>query len=542
MTNQVKDAVSCVNKLVEISEKINEFKDNKEDVEELIKIMGYSSKIESVLDWLMNYEESPISIFKTEKPLLHTTGVIRDFTPFERPALAREMARAKQSQILEMTEGDSATNGVDDFMLKLAKETVDKAFEDLPDKLKPRLIDQVKVGDDLDNAPEVSYTITVKEPENPIAFDPNPPSLIQIGKLENSSSESAITLNGEPVTVEEENVNPYAAGKDEVVPEDGTQEMYDEEEKSSAPPEIDLNGPNLESYKHLPSDMLNKVIANYDKHAWLKHDKDAEWKRNEEYPFMCSENGKFFNLMTNKIEQPYWLAGEMFINVNIPGEEMQISKRCGIMLATVFSIKRPYSGKTDNWVIDFKNGDRRDLRVDNLTYIQKKSKPSDLVLLLNDICQRCIDNNFDVKKVVKIYEGIKDTNVNQKFVSDLINKHQRTDITNKYWHLENNKPVVNTPKLPAGNFLDIAGIFERSKDAVSCIPLFLQKIDGNYDLNAREKELLCNLVKRDLPSGSTYSEMSKNMLNTFHWDMTPDEIKAIMLNKTSITTLFNQVG
>ena len=536
MTNQVKDAVSCVNKLVEISEKINEFKDKKEDVEELIKIMGYSSKIESVLDWLMNYEESPISIFVNEKHLLHTTTNLK---PFKLPELAREMARAKQSQILEMAEGDSATKDIDEFMYKLAKETVDKAFEDLPEDLKPRLIDQVKVGDDLDNAPEVSYTVTVKEPENPIAIDPNPPSLFQIGTLENSSTESSITLNGEPVTVEEENVNPYAAAEDEVVPEDDTQEMYDEEKESSAPPEYDLNGPNLESYKHLPADLLNKVIANYDKHAWLKHDKDAEWKRNEEYPFMCSENGKFFNLMTNKIEVPYWLAGEMFINVNIPSEEMQISKRCGIMLATVFSIKRPYSGKTDNWVIDFKNGDRRDLRVDNLTYIQKKSKPSDLVLLLNDICQRCIDNNFDVKKVVKIYEGIKDTNVNQKFVSDLINKQQRTDITNKYWHLENNKPVVNAPKLPAGNFLDIAGIFERSKDAISCIPLFLQKIDGNYDLNAREKELLCNLVKRDLPVGSTYSEMSKRMADTFHWDMTPDEIKGVMFNKTAISTIFN---
>ena len=529
MTNQVKDTVSCVNKLVEISEKINEFKDNKEDVEELIKIMGYSSKIESVLDWLMSYEESPIS------DVLHTSTNLK---PFKLPDLAREMARAKQSQILEMTEGDSATNGIDEFM-QFAQETVDKAFEDLPSELKPKLIDKVKVGDDLDNAPEVSYTVTVKEPENKIAFNPIPPSLIQIGKLENSSSESAITLNGEPVAVEEENVNPYAAAEDEVVPDD-TQEMYDEEEEeSSAPPVVDLNGPNLDSYKHLPQELLNKVIANYDKHSWLKHDKDAEWKRNEEYPFMCSENGKFFNLMTNKIEVPYWLAGELFINVNIPGEEMQISKRCGIMLATVFSIKRPYSGKTDNWVIDFKNGDRRDLRIDNLTYIQKKSKPSDLVLLLNDICQRCIDNNFDVKKVSKIYEGIKDTNVNQKFVSDLINKHQRTDITNKYWHLENNKPVVNTPKLPAGNFLDIAGIFERSKDAVSCIPLFLQKIDGNYDLNAREKELLCNLVKRDLPVGSTYSEMSKRMSDTFHWDMTPDEIKGIMFNKTAISTIFN---
>ena len=527
MTKQVKDTVDCVNKLVEISKRIDEYADHKEDVEELVKIMGYSSKIESVLDWLMNYDE--------EKPsLLHTETA---FKPFKRPERAVEMARERQTAIMEMSEGDSATAGVDEFLRQFAQETVDKAFEDLPAELKPKLIDKVKVGDDPDNAPEVSYTVTVPEQKNEIGIDPNPPSPIQIGTLENTA-ESPITLNGEPVVVEEENVNPYATAPDEVVPEDAS-DLYAEEDET-VPPEIDFNGPNLGSYKHLSQEMLNRVIANYDKHGWLKHDKDAEWRRNEEYPFMLSETGKFFNLMTNKLEVPYWLAGELFINVNIPTETTLLSKRCGIMLATVFSIKRPYAGKTDNWVIDFKNGDRRDLRIDNLTYIQKKSKPSDLVLLLNDICQRCVDNNFDVKKVTKIYEGIKDTNVNQKFVQELIDKKQRTDITNKYWHLENNKPVVNTPKLPAGNFLDIAGIFERSKDAVSCIPLFLQKIDGNYDLNMREKELLCNLVKRDLPVGSTYTEMSKRMADTFHWDMTPDEIKGVMFNKTAISTIFNQ--
>lgn len=529
MTKQVKDAVSCVNKLVEISDKINEY-NNKEDIEELITIMSYSSKIEKVLDWLMGYDEDNV------QPTIK---------PFKRPERAREMARERQTAIMEAAETDRVLSVGEETLHELAEKIID--VTPAPKELKPTILTtDIPLTDDIKKytSSEIiqgMFSIKANAPENSIVIDPNPPSLIQIGKLENSSSESAITLNGEPVTVEEENVNPYAATKDEVVPDDDTQEMYDEEEEeSSVPPVLDLNGPNLESYKHLPQELLNKVIANYDKHSWLKHDKDAEWKRNEEYPFMCSDSGKFFNLMTNKIEVPYWLAGELFINVNIPGEEIPISKRCGIMLATVFSIKRPYSGKTDNWVIDFKNGDRRDLRIDNLTYIQKKSKPSDLVLLLNDICQRCIDNNFDVKKVSKIYEGVKDTNVNQKFVTDIINKHQRSDISDKYWKLVNNKPVVNTPKLPAGNFLDIAGIFERSKDVVSCIPLFIQKIDGNYDLSMREKELLCNLVKKDLPSGSTYSEMSKRMNETFHWDMTPDEIKSIMFNKTSISTIFNQ--
>lgn len=497
MTKNVKDTVDCVNNLVDISNRIDSFADiTKSDVEELVSIMGYSSKIDSVLNWLFTYDEEP--------SLLHTENSSKNNGEFKLPAGARLLAAEKNAKILELTEAAHAE--------EVADEALDEALG--------------------------TITTTLKPTPTQLVFNPEPVS--------------PITLNGEPIKVEDTS-NPYAVEKDEVIPQD----LYDEEEEvddeedtlnqmredGTHPDTLfnDPNAPDLSSYKQLKPDMLNRVINNFHKHGWLKHDV-CDWERNEEYPFMCSENGKFFNLMTNKLEVPYWLAGELFINVNTPDREEKISKRCGIMLATVFHIKRPYSGKTDTWVIDFKNGDRRDLRVDNLTYIEKKNKPSDLVLLLNDICQRCIDNNFDIKKVVKIYEDVKETKVDNQFVSDLINKKERTDITNKYWKLEKGKPVINQPKLPAGNYLNIAEIFERSKDAISCIPLFVQKIDGNYDLNDKEKELLCNLVKRDLPSGSTYSEMSKNMLNTFHWDMTPDEIKAIMLNKTSITTLFNQVG
>lgn len=487
MTKNVKDTVDCVNNLVDISNRIDAFTDiTKTDVEELVTIMGYSSKIDAVLNWLFTYDEEP--------SLLYTEDNNKNDAGFKLPTGARLLAAEKNTNA-------EATH---------TEEVADEALG------------------------------TIKATGDPTRLEYNPEPV------------PLITLNGEPIKVEDTS-NPYAVEKDEVIPQD----LYDDEEDDIDDEEDTLNqmradgthpdtlfndpnAPDLSSYKNLKPETLNRVINNFHKHGWLKHD-SCDWERNEEYPFMCSENGKFFNLMTNKLEQPYWLAGELFINVNTPDREDRISKRCGIMLATVFHIKRPYSGKTDTWVIDFKNGDRRDLRVDNLTYIEKKNKPTDLVLLLNDICQRCVDNNFDIKKIVKIYEDVKETKIDNKFVSDLINKKERTDITNKYWKLEKGKPVINQPKLPSGNYLNIAEIFERSKDAISCIPLFVQKIDGNYDLNDKEKELLCNLVKRDLPSGSTYSEMAKNMMNTFHWDMTPDEIKAIMLNKTSITTLFNQV-
>ena len=486
MTKSVKDTVQCLSNLVDISTKIDSFKDQREDVEELIQIMNYGSKIESVLNWLMEYDDEEPSlstVFHTKTNPSYVEGTVKEVT------------EAKETEPTVITTEVPLTDNI---------KTV------TPDQLQ-----EIFVGDDFDNAPTVTY-----ETES-VVPDPIP----------------LITLNGEPVEVVDEK-NPYAAEPGEIIPS----EMYDEskeDEESSAPPVYDPSAPNLESYSYLSQDLLNKVINNYDKHTWTKYDK-CEWRRNNEYPFMCSETGKFFNLMTNKLEVPYWLSGELFINVNIPSQTALISKRCGIMLATVFAIKRPYAGKTDNWVIDFKNGDRRDLRIDNLTYIQKKDKPTDLTLLLHDICQRCVEHNFDTKKIAKIYEDVKE-DINVKFIQELISKKQRTDISDKYWHLENQKPVINTPKLPAGNFLDIAGIFERSRDVVGCIPLFLNKIDGNYDLTAREKELLCNLVKKDLPTGSTYSDMSKNMADNFHWNMTPDEIKGVLFNKTNISTIFNEV-
>ena len=494
MTENVNRAVKTVHKLMDLSAKVDMFKDNKNDIEELISIMNYNSKIENVLNWLLSFEEDETTAPSTGGAILHTKECDKNGRVFDIDVPPMKKVTFQPPISKSEVEQESLP-------------TVDEILEDINNLL-------------------------------------NPPT--QIGTLE-AVKESPITLNGEPIKVEEENLNPYAADDDEVIPEDDTSEMYDDEEeeeepKSSQPPVVsfDPDAPDLSSYKYLNSELLNRVITNYDKHCWLKHDMNAEWRRNEEFPFMLSDSGKFFNLMTNKIQLPFWNAGELFIDVQPPTNTVKTSKRCGIMLAAVFQIKRPYAGKTDNWVIDFKDGNRRNLSVSNLCYIQKKDKPTDIVLLINDICQRLVDYKFDLKKTMKVYEDLKDTNVNQQFLNELINKKQRSDITNKYWKIVNGKPVVNTPKLPSGNFLDIATTFERSRDITGCIPLFIQKIDGNYDLSLREKELLCNLVKVNLPSGSTYSEMSKNMMETFHWDMTPDEIKSILMNKTNITTIFNQ--
>lgn len=315
-----------------------------------------------------------------------------------------------------------------------------------------------------------------------------------------------------------------------------------EAENDSTDPPIEFNKEFIHyaTYPDLDTETASKVIENYDKKKWLKQDKNAEWRRNEQYPIMVSDSGLFFDLIENKPIIPYWHAGEMFMDIVVNDERLQ--KRCGVMIATVFQLKRPPVLQNDTNVIDFKDNDRRNLRLDNLCYSRKSLKPSNTTLLLNDICQRCIEHKFSAAKVASLYDGDDEIEITVDFVKDLIAKKQRTDISDKYWKLDNHKkPVVKEPKLPAASFVNIADVFLQGEKAENCEILFDTKISGNYDLSDQEKELLCNIAKQALPTDVVkFSNIAVYIINNYKWEITAEEVKRLMTQPTQLTKIFNK--
>ncbi len=328
----------------------------------------------------------------------------------------------------------------------------------------------------------------------------------------------------------------------EVVKTETNQESTDTECESTEPPiEFDKEFIHYATYPDLDTTIADKVIENYDKQNWIKRDKNAEWRRNEQFPVMVSDSGLFFDLIENKLITPYWHAGELFMDIVVNDERLQ--KRCGAMIATVFQLKRPPVIQNDTNVIDFKDNDRRNLRLDNLCYSRKSLKPSNTTLLLNDVCQRCIEHKFSAAKVASLYDGDDEIEITVDFVKDLIAKKQRTDISDNYWKLDSHKkPVPVTPKLPSTSFVDVAAVFVQGDTLENCEILLDTKIAGNYALSDAEKELLCNLAKKALPNtGVTYSNIAVYIVNNYKWEISANEVKRLMNNPTAVTQRFAEI-
>lgn len=438
MTEIMRKTVANIRSLCDVAAKVKPYETQSEDITEIITMMNYDSKIESIIRWITDYDVTdPIAAVPTMIP-----------------------EKTETPQLSEATAYTVNASTYSDFF----------PTHDLTDIIKSFVPDAVKINTN----------------------------------TENTDTEA-------------------------------------EDDSSEPPIEFDKEFIHYATYPDLDTETASKVIENYDKKKWLKHDKTAEWRRNEQFPIMVSDSGLFFDLIENKPIIPYWHAGEMFMDIVVNDERLQ--KRCGVMIATVFQLKRPPVLQNDTNVIDFKDNDRRNLRLDNLCYSRKSLKPSNTTLLLNDVCQRCIEHKFSAAKVASLYDGDDEIEITVDFVKDLIAKKQRTDISDNYWKLDSHKkPVLVTPKLPSTSFVDVATVFVQGDTIENCEILLDTKIAGNYALSDAEKELLCNLAKKALPStGVTYSNIAVYIVNNYKWEISANEVKRLMNNPTTVTQRFAEI-
>ena len=457
MTDTMRKTVANITKLCDVATKIRPYINHREDLTEIISMMNYDSKIESVISWITDYDNTePLKERQTET-----------FTPPSGDTVTIEKPKTVPEFTVHKNYADSFTFNLTDLM---------------------------------------NHMNTNKE-------------------VPNTVSDNCYTVQNDTDETTAENT-----------------ETKIESETEEPPIEFDKEFISYATYPDLDTETASKVIENYDKQKWLKQDKTAEWRRNEQYPLMVSDSGLFFDLIENKPIIPYWHAGEMFLDITVDAETLQ--KRCGVMIATVFNLKRPPVVQNDTNVVDFKDNDRRNLRLDNLCYSRKSLKPSNTTLLLNDVCQRCIEYNFSAAKVASLYDGNDEIEITADFVKELINKKQRNDISDNYWKLDSHrKPVPVTPKLPSTSFVDVATVFIQGDSIENCEILLDSKIAGNYALSDAEKELLCNLAKKALPStGITYSNIAVYIVNNYKWEISANEVKRLMNNPTAVTQRFAEIS
>ena len=485
MTNYVKELTSTVHQLSGLYDKLKDFKDF-EDLEELSDLMGTNSNIESVIRWVTSYDKP------TESDVIPTTINLENSIPFmdhttDPPTCLLEPTTPVHKEYY--TPNDVA-------------ESIKSLVEDNEPTIK---VDLSRFIDKVDR---------ILEREVPEVLEKER----ELQEAQNSSTLYANEKEEEEVEEELDVTDPSNDGFVETAP-------------------------HMKSYD-FPENICKKIMESYQNKDWLKLYK-GEWRRNPGFPMMQSRTGLFWDLTRNMQAVPRWMSGDLRVNVN-PKGYIEDCKLCGVMMCALWHLKRPYDF-SENFVFTVKDGNRRNLEITNLTYESKDVQLMPTVRLIHDICQRAIDCNFNISKILTYYEN-SSPSVSARWISDIIYKKDTSSISisDVYWNLVNGKPEVITEKSEkqeAGNHVDIVGNFRQLKDPRICAMLFMDKISNGYDLTHQEQELLVNVAKWDLPPEKRFhAEIAEHIEKKFSWKMSKETVKGFLNHRGPITKEYEQVA
>lgn len=225
----------------------------------------------------------------------------------------------------------------------------------------------------------------------------------------------------------------------------GTEAVSHNEEEICEEPEV----AEVEVEEEKPqSQVKTKSIAS--EQNWLKY-KPIRWKLDKGiYPsyyktgMMVSEEGDVWDLVTDTLLETGFYDGEMkavipadrFCNQEHTAKTMRIAP----MVARIFGIAHEDNDGTSNYIIDYIDGDRRNLRPSNLRWIKRKlgtqTTTRELAkIIADDICRRLVDTNGDVEKTLAMYPPTS-TNITSKYISDIRFKLIETGLSNKYFDVD----------------------------------------------------------------------------------------------------------
>lgn len=195
--------------------------------------------------------------------------------------------------------------------------------------------------------------------------------------------------------------------------------------------------------------------------SWLDYKPNAIWKRDNgqsskrfKMGLMVSNEGDIWDIMHNELLEGRFLNYEMKVKIKgecyaLPEKE-DVEVRMAPIVCRAFGINSNTKNSTSatKLIIDYIDGDRRNLRPENLRWIQTKStypdKAKQAKILAEDVCRRLVEANGDIDETMKRYDP--KSSITRGYVSNIRNKLIETQLSSKFFTLDGNKfvPVSNT--------------------------------------------------------------------------------------------------
>jgi hypothetical protein len=244
-----------------------------------------------------------------------------------------------------------------------------------------------------------------------------------------------------------------------------------------------------------------------------------------------TEEGRFYDVDTDAEIIPFWHDGEMRLNLN--GE----IKRCSTLVATAFGIKS--DNRDADYILEYRNGDRRDLSPGNLYWVLPSKKPNFRVLLIEDICRRIIDFDGDIKKVVAMYDG-SNAKISEQLVKLILTKQEQKSISDAFFELDSDGHPISLLKNYQGTGLDCYGLLAQTKDPVLVTEMLKRKVDANQSISDAEIIMMMKAVEDG--KVHKFQWYSDTIYSKFGFEIKPIQLQNTVTNSTITETISNMWG
>ena len=229
------------------------------------------------------------------------------------------------------------------------------------------------------------------------------------------------------------------------------------------------------------------VTVKKNKEPWLDVTPDAEWRHVIDMNFMVSSYGDIWDLNSNKLLPQYFMDGDL--RISLGSDPCRDTRRVAPIVSKAFQIWSP--DRNADFIIGYKDGDRRNMKVDNIYWKKPTGEYVDTrKYLIEDICRRIIEHNGDVDKIITRYESSRPA-VSRASISQIMEKKIYNEISDLFFTYNDGKIYPRTDSMAidtsTNTGMDIGQFFRISGDRKISGELIREKIKKGEVLTLDEK-------------------------------------------------------